>query len=255
MCDEGRMTYKLENDNRLNVAQVTGRDSGFNEAVETVRRAMSQAQKTVMLVSPNASLEQLFTVQQLAVAMNATLTGYSDGYIKKDDGDDFLIKDDKSANRKAFALLGIDSSKAGFDAAINGADLLISFQNDLSRSLNEGEMTKVLETVKLISISSSLDASALKAAVALPIASYSEDTGSILNEDNMLQRYEKAVVKNTPAFDLIHVVHLLGGDIKNCHEARTGLSTTIAALKDVDLEQIPGEGLALTENEVANVAA
>ena len=91
--------------------------------------------------------------------------------------------------------------------------------------------------------------------MALPIASYSEDTGSIVNEDNILQRYEKAVVKNNPAFDLIHVVHLLGGDIKNCHEARTGLSTTIAALKDVDLEQIPGEGLALTENEVANVAA
>ena len=116
----------------------------FNEAVETVRRAVSQAQKTVILVSPNASLEQLFAVQQLAVAINATLTGYSDGYIKKGDGDDFLIKDDKSANRKAFALLGIDSSKAGFDAAVNGADLLISFQNDLSRSLSEGEFDQII---------------------------------------------------------------------------------------------------------------
>jgi NADH-quinone oxidoreductase subunit G len=255
MCDEGRMTYKLENDNRFNVAQVAGRDSDFNEAVETVRRAVSQAHKAVILVSPNASLEQLFAVQQLAVAMNATLTGYSDGYIKKGDGDDFLIKDDKSANRKAFALLGIDSSKAGFDAAVNGADLLISFQNDLNRSLSEGEFAKLFETVKLIYIGSQLNASASKAVVSLPVASYSEDSGSIVNADNILQRYEKAVVKNNPAFDLVHVVHLLGGDMKNSQEIRTGLSAAVAALKDIDLEQIPGEGLALTENEVANVAA
>ncbi len=255
MCDEGRMTYKLENDNRFNVAQVAGRDSDFNEAVETVRRAVSQAHKAVILVSPNASLEQLFTLQQLAVAINATLTGYSDGYIKNGDGDDFLIKDDKSANRKAFALLGIDSSKAGFDAAVNGADLLISFQNDLNRSLSEGEFANLLETVKLIYIGSQLNASASKAVVSLPVASYSEDSGSIVNADNILQRYEKAVVKNNPAFDLIHVVHLLGGDMKNSQEIRTGLSAAVAALKDVDLEQIPGEGLALTENEVANVAA
>jgi NADH-quinone oxidoreductase subunit G len=132
---------------------------------------------------------------------------------------------------------------------------LISFQNDLSRSLSEGEFAKLLETVKLIYIGSAFDVSALKASVALPVASFSEDSGSIINCDNMLQRYERAVVKNSPAFDLIHVVHLLGGEVKNVHEARAGLSASIATLKDVDLEQVPAEGLALTENEVANVAA
>ena len=255
MCDEGRMTYKLENDNRLGTPQVNGKDTGFNEAVEGVRRAVSQAKKTVVLVGPSASMEQMFAVQQFAAAINAPLTGYSDGYIKQGDGDGFLIQDDKSANRGAFALLGIDGSKAGFEAAINGADLLLSFQNDLSRSLNEAEMGQLLATVKLIVVDSSLNGCVEKATVALPVASSSEDSGSIVNCDGRLQRYEVAVVKNQPASDLIHVVHLLGGEVKNGQEARAGLQATLAVLKDVDLEQIPAEGIALTENEVAHVAA
>jgi len=255
MCDEGRMTYKLENDNRLSAPQIDGKETGFNEAVEAIRRAVSQANKIVVAVSPNASLEQMHAVQQFASAVNAPLTGYSDGYFRKGDGDDFLIQDDKSANRYAFTLLGIDDSKAGFEAAVKGADLLLSFQNDLSRSLNETEMTQLLATVKLIMIDSSHNTSVAKAVVALPVASYSEDSGSIVNCDGRLQRYEVAVVKNQPACTLIHAVHLLGGEVKNGQEARIGLQASVAVLKDVDLEQIPAEGIALTENEVAHVAA
>jgi NADH-quinone oxidoreductase subunit G len=255
MCDEGRMTYKLEDDNRLNVAQVMGRNTELAEAVEGVRRAISQAQKVVVLISPNASLEQMLAVQQLTVTLNATLSGFSDGYIKNDDGDDFLIQDDKSANRNGLTLLGIDSTRAGFEAALHGADLLVSFQNDLSRSLNGGECAKFFETLKLIYIGSTLNESAMKASITLPIASFSEDTGSIINCDNILQRYERAVIKNQPAFDLIHIVHLLGGQMKDSHEARKELSAVEGVLKDVDLEHVPAEGLALTENEVANVAA
>jgi len=255
MCDEGRMTYKLENDNRLTTPQVGGRDASFNEAVEAIRRAVSQAKKTVVLVSPSASMEQMFAVQQLAAAIDAPLTGYSDGYLKQGDGDGFLIQDDKSANRSSFALLGIDDSKAGFEAAVNDADLVLSFQNDLSRSLGETEMAQLLATVKLMAITSSLNGCVAKAAVALPVASSSEDSGSIVNCDGLLQRYAVAVVKNQPACDLIHVVHLLGGEVKNVQEARAGLQTAVAALQDVDLEQIPAEGIALTVNEVAHVAA
>jgi len=255
ICDEGRMTYKLENENRLNVAKSAGADVGINEAIEALRRALSQAKKTVFLISPNCSLEQMHSIQKFAAVCNATLSGYSDGYIKKDDGDDFLIQDDKSANRAGFALLGLDSSKAGFEAATNGADLLVSFQNDISRFLSAAEIEQLQEKMKIAVVGSYVDGFSEKASIALPVASYSEDCGTIINCSNIMQRYEAAVVKNTPALDLIHVVNLLGGEIKNCKEAWADLAVCNAALANIDLEHIPSEGIALTDNEVSNVAA
>jgi len=255
MCDEGRMTYKLENDNRLGTPRVNGREAGFDEAIESVRRAVSEAKKAVVLISPNASLEQMFAAQQFATAINAPVSGYSDGYVKAGDGDDFLIKDDKSANRASFALLGIDDSKTAFEAALNGADLLLSFDNDLSRSLSGDALTQLLADTKLIMVASSQTDCVAKAAVAVPVASYSEDAGSLVNCDGRLQSYEVAVVKNQPAKSLIEVLHLCGGEIKSNQEARAGLQAAVAVLKDIDLEQIPAEGIALTESEVAHVAA
>jgi len=255
MCDEGRMTYKLENENRLHTAQVSGKDTDFNEAIESLRRVFSQAQKTVLLVSPNCSLEQMRSIQKLSVAYNATLTGYSDGYIIKGNGDGFLIQDDKSSNRAGFALLGIDSSKSGFDAALEGADLLVSFQNDLSLSISESELTQLQEKLKLVLIGSYANGFSEKASLIMPVASYSEDTGSIINGENILQRYEAAVIKNQPAFDLIHVIHLLGGEIKNGKEAWADLAANFTVLSNIELEHISSQGSALTDNEVSNVAA
>jgi NADH-quinone oxidoreductase subunit G len=116
-------------------------------------------------------------------------------------------------------------------------------------------MEQLLAAVKLIVVSSSQTECVAKAAVAVPVASYSEDSGSIINCDGRLQRYEMAVVKNQPIRDLISIVQLLGGEVKNVQEARAGLQAAVAVLKDIDLEQIPAEGIALTESEVAHVAA
>ncbi|MBV5318469.1 MAG: (2Fe-2S)-binding protein [Desulfobulbaceae bacterium] len=255
ICDEGRMTYKLENDNRLNVAQVAGKETSVNEAVENVRRVFSQAKKIVMLISPNCSLEQMQAVKKLATANNAVVSGYSDGYIKTGDGDLFLIQDDKSANRAAFGLLGLDSSKAGFESALVEADLVISFQNDLCRSLDDADIAKIQDKAKIVYIGSYKDGLGEIAAITLPVAAYSEDTGIIINADNILQQYDVAVRKNDPAIDLLQIVTLLGGEFKNREEVLTDLSATIAALNNIDLKHIPSEGIALTDKEVSNVAA
>ncbi|MDY0389800.1 MAG: 2Fe-2S iron-sulfur cluster-binding protein [Desulfobulbus oligotrophicus] len=255
MCDDGRMTYKLENDNRLLGAMIDKRETGFNEAVEAVRRELSQAAKTVILVSPNASLEQMYALQQFAGTINAQVSGFSDGYIKNGDGDDFLIQDDKSANRAAFHLLGIDDTRAGFDTAVAGADLLLSFDNDLSLSLPQTDLDQLLGQVKLITVGSRQNDFVTKASIKVPVASFSEDSGSIINCDGRLQRYDAAVIKNEPMPSMIAAINMLGGGIVSHQEAREGLQANVPKLKDIDLDQVPGDGIALTENEVAHVAA
>ncbi len=253
MCDAGRMTYKQENENRLSQGRVDGKEIGLEAAVEAVRRKLSNAEKTVMLVSPNCSLEQMAAIKQFAEAQGAALCGYSDGYLKAGDGDDFLIQDDKSANRASFALLGIDSSKAAFDAAVDGAGLLITFQNDLALSLGEDGLDALAEKTELVYVGSAINATTARAAVLLPVASYSEDAGSLVNVDSILQQYEVAVVKNEPASTLLQVNALLGGAIGTNEEAWKALADA-APFNTVDFTNVPAEGLALTDNEVSNVA-
>ena len=255
ICDEGRMTYKQENDTRLHQIIASGRESSLDEAVETVRRALSQAKKAVFAVSPNCSLEQLIALQALAKTANASLSGYSDGYIKAGDGDGFLIQDDKSANRAGLALLNIDTTRAGFDAALDGADLLISFQNDLALSLGSAGLAQLCEKMNFIFVGSYQNDTSIIASTKLPVASYSEDEGSIVSADGMLQRYEVAVRKNNPACDLIGMVNLLGGAITSNDEARAALVKDVSAFNTLDLTHIPAEGIALTDSEVSNVAA
>ncbi len=104
-------------------------------SLQPVAKEIEQAGKIAVVLSPNCSLEQMVTVKALAEKLGASLSGFSDGYIKKGDGDDYLIQDDKSANRAGLTLLGIDSSKAGFEKAVQEAQLIINCNNDLTAIL------------------------------------------------------------------------------------------------------------------------
>ncbi len=255
ICDAGRMTYKHENEGRLATAWIIDRQASVAETVEATRRAISAAKKTVLLVSPNCSLEQLLVIQRFAGTIGAQLSGFSDGMIKAGDGDGFLIQDDKSANRAAFNLLGIDDSKASFDQAMQDADLLISFQNDLSLSLDEDVLALLMGKMQTIYIGSYGNNFSNSTAIRLPTASYSEDDGLIINCDGILQQYTAAVSKNAPVPDLLQMVRQLGGSIDNRAQALVELKSSLPALQSIDLQQIPSVGIALTINEVDHVAA
>lgn len=252
ICDSGRMTYKLENEKRLRVPLAAGQQVDLESAVNALKRRMDQADKLVFLVSPSCSLEQMRAIQQLATHKAAVLSGYSEGYIQKGDGDDYLIQDDKSANRAAFALLGIDESKDTLTAALNEADLLISFGNDLSLS---GMDCTALGKTELAFVGSYANNCADAASYLLPVASYSEDSGSIINIDGVLQRYGAAVVKNEPLPSMLQILAQLGGAFGDVQAVWSDLNSAVEAFNKVDLQNIPAEGLALTVSEVDNVTA
>ncbi len=246
MCDEGRMTYKFENDNRLTVGKANGSDTTATLAAAALKTAISQSSKKVFLVSPSSSLEQMIAVKNLADQTGATLSGYSDGYIKSGDGDDYLIQDDKAANRAGLVLLGIDTDKSNFDAAVREADLLVNFNNSLACTTDVDGLNALLDTCKLATVSTHNDFVAEKAVITVPTASFSEYAGTIVNCDNILQVFGKAVEKNEPLDDITAIVGLLGGDINTSAIAWAELQKSVDALKDVEHELIPEEGLALT---------
>ncbi|MFN2355749.1 MAG: 2Fe-2S iron-sulfur cluster-binding protein [Desulfopila sp.] len=244
ICDEGRLSYKLENDGRLLETLKKGRGVGRLEGIEAAAKAISGADKVVILLSPGLSVEQMVATQALAKKIGGTISGFSDGYIKKDDGDDFLIQDDKSANRAALALLDIDSTADFFYSAVDGADLILSVGNDL-RGVDDKTLKKVLRDKVIIALSRHRSAVVEQADIAIPIASWTEYSGTVINCDNILQFFDKAVSKNSPAADAVEVLHLLGGPLASRDEILSEIRKSSTPLAKVDFTEIPAEGLKL----------
>ena len=66
ICDEGRLSYRLENENRLTKPRCTGVAASLDEAVERAKSEMAKAAKIVVMLSPSMSLEQVMAAKVFA---------------------------------------------------------------------------------------------------------------------------------------------------------------------------------------------
>jgi NADH-quinone oxidoreductase subunit G len=253
ICDEGRLSYKKENEGRLIEARLSNQVRPIDDVLAACVKEIEQADKIAVVLSPNCSLEQMVAVKALAEKLGASLSGYSEGYIKKGDGDDFLIQDDKSANRAGFTLLGFDCTREGFEQGLRDAKLLINFNNDLTLTYEENALKKLLQGIKVIAVSSHDNKCTAMADMAIPVASYSEYAGSVINCDNILQRFDKAITKNHDPEDICTIAFRLGGPLAGPEERFAVLQQFSSALKNLEPDQIPAEGLKLNDSEAANV--
>lgn len=255
ICDAGRLSYKKENEGRLTEARIHHTARPIDEVLAACSKEMEQATKIAVLLSPNCSLEQMVTVKSLAEKLGATLSGYSDGYIKTGDGDDYLIQDDKSANRAGLTALAIDSSKEGFEKIMEQAELLLNFNNDLTLSYPADELTTLCQDTKMVAITSADNQCTALADMAIPVASFTEYAGTIINCDHILQHFAKAITKNNDLADISTIAVRLGSPLASDAERFTLLQQSISALKDYAPELIPAAGLNLKKSEAANVTA
>ncbi|MCP4338337.1 MAG: 2Fe-2S iron-sulfur cluster binding domain-containing protein [Desulfobulbaceae bacterium] len=255
MCDEGRLSYKTENEGRLTEARLAKQVRSVDDVLTACAKEIERADKIAIVLSPNCSLEQMITVNALAEKLGASLSGFSEGYIKKGEGDDYLIQDDKAANRAGLTLLGIDCSKDGFENAVAEANLLINFNNDLTLSFQESELKKLLKDTKIVAVATHDNHCTAMADIAIPVASYSEYAGSIINCDNTLQHFGKAITKNEDLGDISEIGARLGSPLQNDEQRFTELQQSISALKEFEPDKIPAKGLNLNESEAANVTS
>ena len=255
ICDEGRLSYKKENEGRLTQARMGSAERELESVIAAAGREIEASGKIAILLSPSASLEQMIAVKALAEKLEAPLSGFSDGYINKGDGDDYLIQDDKAANRKGLELLAIDTSKEGFEKAVAGADLLINFDSDLSLSYSLEGLEKLVKDKKTI-VCASHDGDHLTGAnLTIPVSSYSEYEGCMVNCDNILQKFAKAVSKNQEMPGICELAAKFGSPLTTPGEIFAALQQAVPALKQYQSATIPAEGLNLNDSEAANVTA
>lgn len=113
-------------------------------------------------------------------------------------------------------------------------------------------MKKLLQDLKIIAVTSHDNTCAAMATIAVPVASYSEYAGCVVNCDNILQRFSKAVTKNDDLADISAIAASLGGPLATPEQRNEALQQVIGALKDLKPDQIPAEGLKLNESEASN---
>lgn len=255
MCDEGRMTYKFENENRIASPRYSQKQVTMEEILATAKREISQAEKVAFIVSPNATLEQITAVKALAESKSSILCGYSDGYIKPGDGDEYLIQDDKAANRAGLVMLGIDTSQAGLEKVLQDCQVVVNFNNDLSLSYPEGELKKLFSGKRVIGIFTNDNRCCALSEILIPAASYSEYSGTIVNCDGIVQCFAKAVTKNNELPELACIASALGGPLSDNAAILSELNRLLPQLCERDSGETPANGPNPNESEAANVSA
>jgi len=179
MCDEGRLSYKAEQENRQEIIWLNKREISEAEAHEEFKRLIQIYHANItVVIDANLYTEEIEAILAFSEKIAAKVHAPLDNYIDESFKDDFLKSANRAANAKSIETFNIDTSfpeKAG---------LLINFNHPQTF---EADATIDLLTHKKEGTS-----------FVVPLASYVESSGHLQNEDGIVQFCEKALDKNNP---------------------------------------------------------
>ena len=180
ICDEGRLSYKLLEANRQE--EIVFNDEKISEeaAVEKLNELLqAYPDNTTVVIDANLYNEEIEAIVQFAGIINAKVCAPLECYYDTDFEDEILKSAQRAANYQKVIDLGLDT------AVPQESGLIINF--------NHPQEFSAQKQVHFMSHQRS------EADVILPIAAYSEQNGTLTNEDGFIQQSYKAVKKNNPA--------------------------------------------------------
>ncbi len=193
LCDEGRLSYKQENEERLDDFYHQNRRISQENALSYLLRYLHD-EHTLFVVSPSLSTEELAVIQKLAERFGIKMNAYTDAYTDPGFGDDWLRSADRAANLAAVKKLGIPTSKEELLTELSKTKVVVNFDHK-SLCENNAETQSLLLNKTQIHFVSHLFPDCKSHELLLPIASYSEQKGTLVNEDGILQRFGSGSVQ------------------------------------------------------------
>lgn len=191
ICDAGRLSFHGENEGRQEETLLEGKAVDFTAGLDALKKILEAHRGDFsILLSSSTSLEDAMALKLLAKHFGGTLACDHASYIEGDD-DPLLIRADKASNLAGMRLLGIDTG------ALEPKTLLLNVNHKNTPS-HHGILAELLTHKK-----------ESPAALTLPIASYSEQPGSVINHAGYLQAMPRAVQKNSPKATIIGIVSAL----------------------------------------------
>lgn len=198
ICDEGRLSYKnYTADATLSTPKYRGEVIGFSEAVKLYREKLASAGSGVIaLVSPSLSCENLSSVRDYCKERSIPLFGVETSSIDENFGDDFLCLNDRAANRSALSILGISEDENAMNAALTAASLVLNFDNQTPISIEQIHFCVHPIDIRELQI---------------PIAPYTEQSGSIINAFGKVQKFTSTIQRRYPVAPLYEILSKIGG--------------------------------------------
>jgi len=204
MCDEGRLSYHGENENRFEVPRLGKEEIDLSSAIANVFKFISTQKEILFVVSPSLSTEELKNINSLASTLNADITGYSPNTFDENFGDEYLRNSDKTANRKSLATIGIQDDEESFKKSLDMSKVVIVVDNSYFE-----ENLELLKDKKVISLFSHLCKTIENSDVSLPIASFYEKSGTYTNCEGIEQKVVSKIKKDNQSLTATSVLEHL----------------------------------------------
>ncbi len=204
MCDEGRLSYKKEAENRFETALIDNEESLLDNAITKAFKMLNTKDKILFVLDPNLSLEEMQNSKNLAKVLNANITGYSPQYFDESFGDDYLRKVTNLQTRAAFKELEIDESEESFNKLFDEANIIVILGNNYFDTNLEK-----LSNKKVISFFSHKTETISKSNIAIPTASFYEKSGTYINFEGKKQKVISKIRKNSPKETITSIIEYI----------------------------------------------
>ena len=179
ICDEGRLSYKAIQENRQETVLFSGIEIRESEGIQKAKALIEKYKENISIViDANLYSEEIEAILTFAKEINASVCSPLDVYIDESFKDDMLKSAYRAANYKTIETLNIDTGTP------RESGLIINFNHpqEFKADSHIDFLTHHRDTSALV----------------FPIAAFTENSGTLTNEDGILQKCEKAVSRNHP---------------------------------------------------------
>jgi NADH-quinone oxidoreductase subunit G len=269
ICDAGRLSYKqIGGSGRLRDAWVRGADgqlaaSGYRAALEQAARLLRRViderggEALVVLASPHATNEDLFTLRRFVDATGAGAAGVA---VVRGASDALLVHEEKAANASGARALGFGDPGAAFERLRSGAAraALVLGHDALDPSLLGG--TDALAGLDALVVLDTRQSDLLHVAhVLLPVRHAAEKHGTLTNAAGRVQRVQPAVEPTWEAWSDGEVVAALGAALDldgfdggwDVREVSKQISQVEARFEGVHWDSVGDQGMLLARRDDA----
>lgn len=203
ICDEGRLRFPRQREDRLEEARVGGEVFPWAEAFEKAVLALEKFQQgeVAVFASPWASIEDNYLLKRLfekrfdlrdmaAPAPGAVGTC-----------DDLLRLSDKTPNAAGLRWLGISTDPTAILKGIESGRLkaLVMMENDPVEWGGDRYRDLLARLPFRLLLTTHRTAGVAEASIALPVRTFAEKDGTFLNAEGRLQRFRRAVEPRDPS--------------------------------------------------------
>ena len=190
MCDEGRLSFKDLAENRQETALLNGEDIGEDEALQHAKDLIEKFEgNTCIVIDANLYTEEIEAILSFAKRIGSNACSPQEVYIDEDFKDDMLKSAHRGANYKTLEKLRV------YDGNPRSDGLIINF--------NHPQDFHAQSQINFVTHKRNVSG------LTFPIAAFSENSGSLMNEDGIEQVCEKALDKNKPTPTVIDYLERL----------------------------------------------